>query len=237
MHHFTLKDHELNSFIQFMQARGLTFEYSPQLLKVQIYDSSKEKIGVIRHSIFQSFNENQQFEQKDFFNHLLLGVRSGLAGLLCFENGELIDHKVFRAYMVRKKQGKSQLKYLKTKGKSRAGSRVRLEETKLFFEQIAARLQSYEERMHVDQVFLGCATTLIPFLFDNNQFLKDAKLAKKIHKIPFHIQQPTFENMMGAERQLSFNQVLLKKNHFIDIQQIISSLKTSDDFFSSNDDW
>jgi hypothetical protein len=237
MQHLTLQDHELNPFLKLMSARGLSFEYIPQLLKVQLYDPSNEKVAVLRHSIDLRFNKSQQFEQRDFFNHVLLGVRAGLAGLLCFENGELVDHKVFRAYMVRKKQGKSQLKYLKTKGKSRAGSRVRLEETKLFFEHIAERLQTYDERMTIDQVFLGCATTLIPFLFDNNPFLQEAKLTKKIHKIPFHIQQPSFENMMGAERQLRFNQVLIKKNQFIEIQDIMNYLKTSDDFFFTNDDW
>ena len=47
--------------------------------------------------------------------------------------------------MVRKKRGVSQIKHLKTKGKSRAGSRVRLAETEEFFENINGRLQDYFE--------------------------------------------------------------------------------------------
>ena len=37
-----------------------------------------------------------------------------------FEGEELIEHKVFKTYMVRKKQGKSQIKHLKSKGKSKS---------------------------------------------------------------------------------------------------------------------
>ena len=46
-------------------------------------------------------------------------IQTGAAALGYVENGELINHKVIKKYMVRKSQGKSQLTYLKTKGKSR----------------------------------------------------------------------------------------------------------------------
>lgn len=59
-------------------------------------------------------------------------IRAGQAAVGYFHQGKLLDHKVFRAYMVRQKQGKSQIKHLKTKGKSRAGSRIRLAETARF---------------------------------------------------------------------------------------------------------
>ena len=65
-----------------------------------------------------------------FPDYLILLLRAnGNAALGYFEEGKILNHKVIRKYMVRKKQGKSQLKHLNSKGKSRAGSRVRLQQT------------------------------------------------------------------------------------------------------------
>ena len=48
-------------------------------------------------------------------------IQAGAADFGCFEKAEVIKHKTLTKYMVRKKQGKSQLTYLRQKGKSRAG--------------------------------------------------------------------------------------------------------------------
>ena len=68
-----------------------------------------------------------KFQVQEDVHYCLTLVRAGQASLGYFHQGKLLDHKVFRGYLVRQKQGKSQFKYLKTKGKSRAGSRIRLE--------------------------------------------------------------------------------------------------------------
>ncbi|UJP67102.1 hypothetical protein IPZ59_14905 [Mongoliitalea daihaiensis] len=223
--------------MELFNQKKLSVEHVPAHYKLHIYSSEQETIAVVRYSIYQEFTPEGIFQAREFFNHVIVAVRAGLAGLVCYENQELVDHKVFRAYMVRKKQGKSQIKYLKTKGKSRAGSRVRLGETKEFFKQIAERLQDYEARMRVDHVFLSCATTLIPYLFEDNSFLKTAKIQKQISKIPFHIQQPTFENLLKAHHQLTFNQILIKENQFVNTQDINDFLSQSDEFRPSHDDW
>ncbi|MDX5417808.1 MAG: hypothetical protein LPK09_01230 [Hymenobacteraceae bacterium] len=88
-------------------------------------------------------------------NYVILLIQSGNCALGYFENGKCLDHKVYRSYMVRKKQGKSQIKYLKTKGKSRAGSRVRLGETVEFFENINGRVQEYFEEHEVDRMAIS----------------------------------------------------------------------------------
>src|SRR5690606_20973815 len=102
---------------------------------------------------------------EDRSNYVLLMIRSGIASVGYFEDGNNMDHKVFRAYMVRKKQGMSQIKYLKTKGKSRAGSRVRLAETVAFFEEINHRLQLYFKVHRIERIGLSCPVTLIPYFY------------------------------------------------------------------------
>ncbi|MEM7036019.1 MAG: hypothetical protein AAF570_03495, partial [Bacteroidota bacterium] len=65
--------------------------------------------------------------------YLMILMQAGHAALGYFEEGEVVHHKVVKKYMVRRKQGKSQVGYLGTRGKSKAGSRVRLANAVRFF--------------------------------------------------------------------------------------------------------
>ncbi|GGZ17619.1 hypothetical protein GCM10007049_07810 [Echinicola pacifica] len=176
------------------------------------YFLEEEKCLSIRAPFFWTDLLQPLTNTLDNFNYALLMVRSGIASIGYFENGENMDHKVFRAYMVRKKQGKSQIKYLKTKGKSRAGSRVRLAETLEFFEEINERLAYYEQTFRIDKLGLACATTLIPYLFDASKVLPIPKKDLRWAKIPKHIGNPTYESLLET------NQFLLRGTISYDIR-------------------
>src|SRR5690606_18799184 len=133
---------------------------------------------------------------EDRANYVLLMIRSGIASVGYFEDGMNMDHKVFRAYMVGKKQGMSQIKYLNTKGKSRAGSRVRLAGTLEFFEDINQRLQIYFRENFVNRIGISCPTTLIPYLYGSKVSTPFEKEDPRILKIPKHVQNPTFESLL-----------------------------------------
>jgi hypothetical protein len=141
-------------------------------------------------------------------NYVLLLIQSGNCALGYFENGVNLDHKVFRSYMVRKKQGKSQIKYLKTKGKSRAGSRVRLGETVEFFENINERLQQYFEAREVHRIAISCSKTLIPYLFNSKVATPFDKHDPRLYKIPKHIHTPIYEVMLDANRFLQRGELI-----------------------------
>ncbi|WP_161888383.1 hypothetical protein [Pontibacter russatus] len=135
-------------------------------------------------------------------HYVLLLIQSGNCAMGYFEDGVNLDHKVFRSYMVRKKQGTSQIKYLKTKGKSRAGSRVRLAETAEFFENINERLQAYFEEHEVHRIAISCSKTLIPYLYNSKVPTPFDKHDPRLYKIPKHIHTPIYEVMMDAHRFL-----------------------------------
>ncbi|WP_241739028.1 hypothetical protein [Pontibacter beigongshangensis] len=135
-------------------------------------------------------------------NYVLLLIQSGNCALGYFENGQNLDHKVFRSYMVRKKQGTSQVKYLKTKGKSRAGSRVRLGETEEFFENINERLQAYFGEHEVHRIAMSCSKILIPYFFGSKVATPFDKRDERIYKIPKHIHTPIYEVMMQTNKFL-----------------------------------
>src|SRR5690606_12127925 len=126
---------------------------------------------------------------EDRANYVLIIIRSGHATVGYCEDGTVMDHKVFRAYMVRKKQGTSQIKHLKTKGKSRAGSRVRLAETLEFFENINTRLTTYFDNQHVDRIAMSCPATLVPYFYGSKVSTPFEKGDGRIFKIPKHVQQ------------------------------------------------
>jgi len=138
------------------------------------------------------------FKAKVDSHFSLVLIRAGQAATGYFHLGELIDHKVFRAYMIRQKQGVSQIKYLKTKGKSRSGSRIRLAETERFFEEINERLNSYSDRFPVDFWGISCAKTMWPFYFSSEVSPPFSQKDKNLIELPVHIAQASLEELIAA---------------------------------------
>ncbi|MDN3204463.1 hypothetical protein [Algoriphagus sediminis] len=163
--------------------------------------SDQQSIAKIFLPIDQTVGQNYSLKEKEDFFLPICVIKAGQAFLCLFHNSELIDHKVFRAYMVRKKQGKSQVKHLKTKGKSRLGSRIRLSETERFFLEINKRLNSYNEHP-IERWALSCSKTLFPLLFDSEIPPPFDSKSKSIYKIPFHIAEAKFEIYEELYKQL-----------------------------------
>jgi hypothetical protein len=164
---------------------------------------------------------------KDDYHLALVMIRAGIACTGYFHNGLLIDHKVFRAYMVRQKQGKSQIKYLKTKGKSRAGSRVRLGESELFFEEINERLNSYAENYPIDHWGISCSKTLWPYFFGAGTPPPFNKKQENLRTIPFHVQHPDFETLKEMHRKLNAFHLLVSDSGEKELNDFNESVKSS----------
>ena len=196
-------------YVNHFVSKGLSGIYLPKKRKL-LYTSDVLNSPIsIRLALNLTYQENtKKLAVQEFNNQVFLMIRSGMACCGLFENGELADHKVFRAYMVRKKQGMSQIKHLKTKGKSRAGSRVRLAETLEFFEEINNRLEDYFQSYRVDQIGLSYATTLIPYLFGSKVPTPFEKNDPRIFTIPKHIPSPTFEALKSTFGFMSKNELI-----------------------------
>lgn len=213
--------------------RFLSKEQALQLLRKisssgidYFYDSQKHKL-VVNSQAGDGTVEAIQFrlpisipppsllpDIEDFsIQYIILLVQSGQCALGLFRDGKNLDHKMFRSYMVRKKQGKSQIKYLKTKGKSRAGSRVRLAGTLEFFENINERLQEYFEDQQIDRIAISCSKTLIPFLYGSKIACPFDKKDEKLFKIPKHIHTPTYEILMDANKFLLKGEVTYEEEY------------------------
>jgi len=129
--------------------------------------------------------------------YILYLVQAGAAALGCFEKGEVIEHKTLTKYMVRKKQGKSQLTYLRQKGKSRAGSRIRLKKSLEFFEEINNRLVKWKEYINkADFIFYSCPIRLTNEMFLSKTSLPFERKDKRLKKIPFHVKAPNHKELL-----------------------------------------
>lgn len=136
-------------------------------------------------------------------NWIILLMESGRAALGVFKDGKVLEHKNIRKYMVRKGQGKSQLTHLKTKGKSRYGSRLRLQESEAFFFEIIERLQS-ENSESSPFVFYHCPATLWPFLMEEAKAQKFDLEKQCWRRLGVSVKECSFDELKRMSREPLF---------------------------------
>ncbi|WP_296620915.1 hypothetical protein [Marivirga sp.] len=168
------------------------------------YDNSKHQLSFFEKqsiSIRLPFSFTYLNHTLNSSNFLIILIHSGAAALAYSEEVQIVEHKMVKAYMVRQKQGKSQIKHLKTKGKSKAGSRVRLAGTDHFFEEINEKIAEWDEYFEIDKIAISCNKTLQPYFFNR----PDAALNKdddRLFKIPKHIQEANYDNLTSIHNYL-----------------------------------
>ena len=214
MNHF-LPEEQALLLLRHFSATGIPYTYDfsrHRILLETPFPADKQKEGpVFRLPLSIPPPEELLTEKREKSNYVILLIQSGSSALGYFEGKENLDHKVIRAYMVRKKQGKSQIKYLKTKGKSRAGSRVRLGETAEFFENINERLQDYFEEHAIDRIAISCSKTLIPYLFSSKTPTPFSKQDERLYKIPKHVHTPKYEVLLDTQRFLCRGELIYEE--------------------------
>ncbi|HAA55507.1 MAG TPA: hypothetical protein DCE42_12170 [Myxococcales bacterium] len=131
--------------------------------------------------------------------HIILLIQAGNAALGYIEDGDILHHKVIRKYMVRKKQGKAQVTHLNQKGKSRLGSRIRLANTKAFFEEIHDKLVEWDVVDNADIILYSCPTKLWSLLYDAKTTLAWQREDPRLQKIPTHVHTPNFDELQRIQ--------------------------------------
>ncbi len=177
------------------------YQYDFRKHTVVLKDEKHESMGSIRLPLYLVMGEDLSIIKNDA-TVLYLSIESGSAAICMMHGKKNIFHTTFSAYMTRGKQGFSQIKYLKKKGKSKAGSRIRLAATTTFFENINQNLTELMDEFEVDRIGLNCTTTLIPFLFQSKVACPFDKKDPKLYKIPLHIPHSNFTNLDAAIRKL-----------------------------------
>ncbi|NME67958.1 hypothetical protein [Flammeovirga aprica] len=156
-------------------------------------------------------------------------IQTESASVALVKNGKIVDHKTFSTYAVRKKQGKSQIKYLKTRGKSKAGSRLRLANTLNFFEHINERLEVYFKENNIERIAFSCSKILLPYLFTSKVKCPFEKKDERIYKIPKHIPNANFEDLQQIHKSLSKAEFSFEEKDLEAVDLLLSSIFNKDE--------
>ena len=200
------QDHAEKLIVEMLR-RKMTVSYLKEKHQL-LFEEGHDWLAKIYSPWTIDWKESREFKGKEDSHFSLVLIRAGQAVAGYFHRGELVDHKVFRAYMVRQKQGVSQIKHLKTKGKSRAGSRIRLAETERFFEEINERLNSYSDRFLIDFWGISCAKTMWPFYFSSAVPPPFSSKTDNLIELPVHVAQASLEALKSVGN-------LIQKFHLI----------------------
>lgn len=125
----------------------------------------------------------------------LILMQAGHAALGYFDGGELMFHKVIKKYMVRRKHGKAQIGHLSARGKSKAGSRIRLANTIQFFEDINGKLEEWAMEDEVERILVYCPVRMWSLWFGSRVAVPFERNDPRLMKVPLDIQRPGLEEL------------------------------------------
>ena len=138
--------------------------------------------------------------------HLVVLLQAGAASLGIFEEGRSLETKTFKRYVVRGR-GKAQTTYLKSKGKSRFGSRLRLQNARRLLVEVNDKLEDWLATYGKPQrLFYSASVRLWPDLFAEG---RGAPLSQSDDwtRIRRDLPTPTTEVMLRTYQQLCQGQV------------------------------
>ncbi len=134
---------------------------------------------------------------------LLLLVQLGAAAIGLFEGENIFAHKSIKKYMKRHKRGKSQVNYLNTRGKSKAGSRIRLANTERFFEEINERIADWGEMYDEPGIiFISATPNVWGMMFQADPPPSFVKKDSRIRKVPYDVPVPDFGQLQEVAAKL-----------------------------------
>lgn len=183
--------------IRLLGSSEFKLDFNSKRNKIDIYDKSGQNaINIKLPWILPSFEKIdillQYTKIKDIYGikYQIILVQAGYGAVGRCAGGQLLDHKLIRKYMVRKKQGKAQITYLHSKGKSRAGSRIRLAQTVQFFEEINQQVNAWLRNDEPDRLLIHCPPRLWGLLFQSKIKPEFEKKDNRIIKIPTDVKIP-----------------------------------------------
>lgn len=136
----------------------------------------------------------------------VLLLQAGACAMGLWRDGRMERHKVIRKYVVRG-TGRAQPGYLKTRGKSRYGSRLRLRNARTLLEETNAKMGSWwEAEGGFARAFASCPVRLWPELFAADPAPPFPR--RGFHtRIPMSVKVPSFEELLRVWWHISHGRV------------------------------
>ena len=135
--------------------------------------------------------------------HLVLLLQAGRTAIGAWDDDELLAHKVITKYVVRGK-GHAQPTHLETKGKSRYGSRLRLQNARRQLVETNEKLIEYWHQHGPPRlVHHAVPVRTWPELFAVEPAPPFGQRDPALCKIPVHVHAPSFEELQRVRRRLA----------------------------------
>ena len=192
----------------------LTFDYRSQVF------STTDANGIFELAlplIFPPLNGEHAIDAAAQFQTqsptaIILLIQAGYAALGYCEGDALVHHKMVKKYMVRQSQGKSQLTYRKSKGKSRLGSRIRLHNSVVFFEEINQTLRNWNVLPGCNRILMSLPVNLTNLLYSANVPPPFQKKDPRIRKIPFNVKTPSYKELCHIHWEATHGRLVQKES-------------------------
>jgi hypothetical protein len=142
---------------------------------------------------------------------LIVLMQAGATSLGVFEEGQPLDTKTIKKYVVRG-QGRAQPTHLKSRGKSRYGSRLRLQNARSILLETHDYLESWVGLYgDPEQLFYNCPTRLWSSLFEATAKPPIPRNAAWL-RIPRDLPAPTTALMLRTYDQLCHGRIVLRSD-------------------------
>lgn len=184
------------------RAKGPTAKELAQGIRNQAEDSSRSDPGGQLVSYLSSLAKI--YDEPPL--QCVILMQAGAVSIGMFEYGDCLATKTIKRYVVRGK-GRAQPAHLRTKGKSRYGSRLRLQNAKLIFEETNDKLNDYFEEFGTPvHIFSAAPARLWPDLFRAKTQPPFDKHTSVI-RIPMDLPVPTTDTLLRTYKTMGFGRI------------------------------
>ncbi len=144
--------------------------------------------------------------------HVVLLLQAGAMAVGYWHGDELLHHKAQRRYVVRG-HGRAQPLHAKTRGKSRYGSRLRLQNWKRLLVETNERLCDYwAEYGAPERVFFAAPVRAWPELLATSPSPPFAANADCLQRVPMHVHRPDFAELQRVHAWLGHGRLELPRS-------------------------
>ncbi|MGE0143044.1 MAG: hypothetical protein AB7I19_05040 [Planctomycetota bacterium] len=125
----------------------------------------------------------------------VLLLRAGSAAMGVFADTECLAHRCRRRYVVRG-NGKAQTTWIRTRGKSRYGSRLRLQNADRLLDDVATTTSEWAGWLATaTAIHWSCPERQWAALHEHEPSLSTLRTDARARKIAFHVHEPRFEEL------------------------------------------
>lgn len=140
---------------------------------------------------------------------VVLLLQAGAMAIGYWDGDELLHHKASRRYVVRG-HGKAQPLHRRTRGKSRYGARLRLQNWKRLLAETNARLRDYWRDFGApERVFLAVPVRTLPELLAAEPAPPFVRDDPRLQRVPMHVHRPDFAELLRVRRWLGIGRLEL----------------------------